>query len=786
MLLNNLKIGWRHMTRNKVFTFINITGLSLGLTCSLFIALWVYDEYQMDAFHEGIDRIYTVTSVEYSGNESYYSFDTPGLLGEELPKVFPEVEFATSWAWTGWHTLAVGDKMTKVPGNYGNGDYFKIFSYPLVLGNRQTALDTKESVAISRSLANRLFGSAETAIGKGIRFENYLDLKVTAVFEDLGSNVSEPFDYLMSWKLFMEREPWTKDWHNSGPTTYIKLAEHADVNNLVPKLKTFLKGYDKNYSNLDRLELGLQPYRDKYLYTLFQDGHPASGRIAYVRLFSAVALFTLIIACINFMNLSTARSINRSKEIGVRKVAGALRISLIGQFLMEAFLFTLVAIGLSILIIVLLMPQFNLLTGKDIALPFAISAFWIFISAVLVITALLAGSYPAFLLSSFKPINVLKGRFSSDSASGPIRKGLVVVQFTLCISFVMAMLVVSRQVDYIQTKNIGYNRNNLLYLPINGYLTDHFSTFKHEVEKMPGITAVTSMSGRPIEMENTTAGIEWEGKDPNSRPTFTQAAVGYDFTRSMQATIVNGRDFSEAHADSANYLINETAAKTIGFRDPVGRTITFWDVKGTIIGVVKDFHFNSLHVPIRPLILRLAERTWGYALIRTEPGQTHRAVEELEAWWKKYNPEFPFAHQFADEEYAAMYRSESVVQSLTRYFALLSTFISCLGLLGLVMFTAEQRTREIGIRKVLGATVGQIVGLLSRELALLIIIAIVLALPPAYYLMNRWLGSFEYHTMLTWTMPLMSALGAIGVAVLTMTLQSLKAARANPAESLKE
>ncbi|MBS1508657.1 MAG: ABC transporter permease [Bacteroidetes bacterium] len=785
MLKNYFTIGWRNLAKDKMFSFINIAGLSLGLTCSMLIFLWIRDEYAIDAFHRDIDRIYTVTSVEYSGTEVTGGYDTPGLLAEELGKSIPEVERACSFSWSTFYSFSADDKKVKLNGTFAGPEFFSMFSYPILLGSKETALQSPESIALSRNMATSLFGSPEAAMNKAVRFENQTELKVTAVFEDIGDMASEKFDFLMTWELFLRREPWAKDWHNSGATTFVKLREHTDAAAVSAKIREFIKSYDKEYSSLDRLELGLQPFREKYLHSNFKNGHLDGGRIEYVQLFTVVAIFITLMACINFMNLSTAKSVRRAKEIGVRKVTGAVRGSLILQFMLESLLITTVAVVVSVVLVTAALPQFNAFTGKNIHSPIAELQFWGGLTALAALTALIAGSYPALLLSSFRPIAVLKNNFRNDSSSVAFRKTLVVVQFALAIIFSVGMIVISSQLNFIQNKNLGYQKNNLIYLPMEGYVATHYETFKDEALKLPGVTAITRMNQRPVEMENSTGAVEWEGKAPNTLPNFTHAAVGYDFIKTMQSELLLGRDFDEAFADSTNYLINETAWKIIGYKDPIGAPLTFWGRKGTIIGVVKDFHFNSFHVSIKPLIIRLKRGSQGYALIRTAPDKTHEALAALEKLHQRINPDFLFAHQFADEEYRYMYQREEMVQRLSTGFALVAIFISCLGLLGLVIFTAEQRTKEIGVRKVLGAKSRQIVTLLAGDFLSLVLVAIAIAAPVAYYAMTQWLTGFEYHVSVQWWMLAWAAGGAIAIASATISVHAVKAALANPVKSLR-
>ncbi len=786
MFKNYLKIALRTFRNNKIYSGINVLGLTLGLTCTMLIMLWVQDEYKVDAFHIKLERIYKVYSQEYMEGEVLGSYDTPGLLGDELPKAIPEVELACSYSGYQYLTLSTEDKIIKRPCKYAGKDFFKIFTYPLLEGSPESALSHMEDVAISEKLANNFFGSSKNAIGQLLKFENYKPLKVSAVFADIPDHSSEKFEFIMSWELNLERDPWLKDWHNSGPETFVLLKPAVSVSAVNQKIQKFIAGYDKEFRENDRLELALQPYGEKYLHSQFKNGFLSGGRIEYVRLFSLVAIFILFIACINFMNLSTARSVKRAKEIGIRKVIGAGRRSLIAQFMGEAFIYTGGAVLLSILLLVTLINPFNQLTGKHIHIPWDRLNFNGGLIALILVTTLISGSYPALLLSSFKPIAVLKNNLKLGSSATWMRQGLVIFQFVLCIVFISSMLIINRQVDYIHHKNLGYEKNNLLYLPISGTLRRQFDSFKSEALKIPGIKYISKMSARPIELENTTGGVEWPGKPPNSSPRFTQLAVSYDFVNTMQSTVVSGRDFSTAYADSASYLINEKALDIIKLDDPVGKPLTFWGIKGQIVGVIKDFHFESLHKPITPLVVRLMGYPgFGYAMIRTEPGKTQSVVNELEKLHKEMNPDFLFAYQFADEEYGAMYQSEQLVRTLSWYFTVLAIVISCLGLLGLVTFSAEQRRKEIGIRKVLGASVSSLFALLSVDFLLLVGMAFFVATPLSWWFMNHWLEGYAYRITMTWSIFLVAGMAAAGIAMVAVSYQALKASRANPVVSIR-
>jgi ABC-type antimicrobial peptide transport system permease subunit len=788
MFRNYLKTAFRNLWKNKAFSFINIMGLALGLACSLLIMLWVNDEYNVDAFHKNGSRLYSVYERQYRDGQVDAFHGTPGVLADELKRVMPEVQYATNYAWNELSTFEANNKIIKENGNHAGQDFFKMFSYPLVEGNAINALQSPLDIAISKKMAEEFFGSPAEAIGKTIRYQNTKNLKVTAVFDNVPANSTAQFDYILSWQHFLEGNSWAKEWGNNGPPCYIMLREGTDAKAFERKITRFLDNYNKEQTPHSYIRLGIERYGDVYLHSNFdKQGNISGGRIQYVNLFSIVAIFILLIACINFMNLTTARSIKRAKEIGVRKVVGAVRFALIRQFIGEALLIVLIAVIIALLLVTLVLPGFNALTEKQIHIPFNDPAFWLSITALMFITGFISGSYPALYLSSFKPVRVLKGSIKFSSSALWFRKGLVVFQFMLSIILIIGTIVVSKQINYIQTINLGYDRENLLYVPLEGDLLDKYKLFKNEALRMPGIKDISRITDNPTEIQNGTGGVQWIDKDPNSDVQFTQSAVGYDFTKTMHLQLAQGRDFSKDFAtDSVGYLINESALKVIGYKDPLGKPLTFWQKPGTIIGVLKDFHFNSLHEPIRPLVLRLGENIeWGQALVKTQPGKTKEALASLEKVCKELNPKFPFTYKFSDEEYGKLYKSEQVVNQLANYFAFLGIFISCLGLLGLVIFTAEQRTKELGIRKVLGASPVTLFALLSKEFLLLVLLAMVIASPLAWIAMNNWLQDYAYKVNISWWMFVVAGLSAILIALITVSFQAIKAAVANPVKSLR-
>ncbi|NHA06552.1 FtsX-like permease family protein [Mucilaginibacter sp. HC2] len=788
MLKNYLKIAWRNLIKNKVHTFINIAGLSVGLTCSLLILLWVQSELSVDAFHKNGARLYSIYERQYYDNKIHGQYNTPGLLAVELKKQIPEIEYATGNSYGSESTFQVGDKILKMSGTDVGDDYLKMFSFPILQGSAQTALNSPVSIAISRKMAVDFFGSPLAAIGKTIRYENKNDFKVTAVFEDMSKNSSQKYDYLMNWYHFVDANGQVKDWGNNWPATVIMLRADANPILVEKKLTHFLDNLNKGQKKgTFTIELGIQRFSDLYLHNNFVDGKIEGGRIGYVHLFTIVAIFILLIACINFMNLTTARSVKRAREIGVRKVVGAVRSVLIKQFIGESLLITSLAIIVSLVLLVLLLPVFNQVTRKEIELPFNQAGFWLKLGGLTLITGLISGSYPALFLSSFNPVKVLKGTLKLDIGTTLFRKGLVIFQFTLSVILITATIVISRQMTYVQSANLGYDRENLIYLPMNGELTPKYGTFKDRILGMPGIQSVTRVSNTPTIIENGTGGIQWVGKDPNVNIEFTQISVGYDFVKTMKLKVLAGRDYSKSFAtDSVGYIINETALKRIGYKDPIGQPITQWGKPGKIIGLIKDFHFNSMHEQIRPLIIRFGEQeNYGSLLIRTEPGKTKQALASLETLCRQINPAFPFTYTFSDQEYQKLYQNEQIVTKLSNAFAFLAIFISCLGLLGLAMFTAEQRVKEIGIRKVLGASVGSLFSLLSSEFLILVIIALGIALPVSWYAMNSWLQGFAYRTSLQWWMFGLSGMIIILIATVTVSFQAVKAALVNPIRSLR-
>ena len=787
MIKHYLKVSFRNLWKYKSFSAINLAGLGLGMVCSLLITLWIYDEYNKDSFHENGDRLYGVFERRYNDGLVNAGFATQGLMPAEMKNTFPEVEYATGFAFNKESTFEANDKILKQNGNHAGPDFFTMFSYTLLQGSKATALQSPIDIAVSRKMAEDFFGSPENAIGKVIRYENKKDLKINAVFDNLPKNSSAQFDYVINWQTFLEDNEWAKDWTNNGPLTYIMLRQGTDAKTFESKIVRFLDKYNDEQTATNYIRLGIQRYGDTYLHSGFKNGELSGGRIQYVKIFSIVALFILLIACINFMNLTTARSLKRAKEIGVRKVVGALRSFLIRQFIGEALMIVMFAVIIALFIVNLVLPLFNELTQKQITLPYHLPEFWWSIAGLILITGFISGSYPALYLSGFNPLRVLKGSLKFSRGALLFRKSLVVFQFVLAIILIIGTIVIRKQVAYTQSINLGYDRQNLVYIRFEGELGAKYALFKDQALHIAGVEAVTRMSQNPTKINNGTTGVQWDGKNPATKIDFAHAAIGYDFLETMHAHMANGRDFSKDFpTDSAGYVINETALKIIGYKDPVGKPLTLWKNQGTIIGVVKDFHFNSLHKSINPMILYLRENDKsGTALIRMEAGKTKEVLASLEKICKELNPKFPFTYKFSDQEYQKLYSSEQVVGRLSNYFAFLAIFISCLGLLGLILFTAQQRTKEFGIRKVLGAGSFRLFALLSKDFLLLVFIAFVIASPLAWLAMDNWLQDYAYKIGISWWMFGIAGVGAIAIVLIVVSIQSIKTAIANPVTSLR-
>ena len=802
MLVNYIKIAWRTIRRHSSYSVINLLGLTLGMTCCLFILLWVRDEKNIDNFHANGDNLYSLYETYTSNGLPDGDYNSPirvvnnalqfplDSVRQAIPEIQHVAYYATGYElpWGHPETIRFNDKILKLNGSRASEDFFSMFSYPLIEGNPATALKDIGDIAISRKMANMFFGSPAAAMGKVIQHENSRSLTVSAVFEDLPAHSSLQFEFLLSWAA---QRSGTLPWSSNNFQSFLQLTAGSDPTAVTAKLNRFAMTRVENNGSA-KLQLGLQRYGDRYLHGTFINGRPVTGRIEYVRIFSGVAIFILLIACINFMNLATARSVRRAKEVGLRKVVGSTRGWLIGQFIGESLVFSFLAMLFSVLMLAIFLPAFNHFTDKHILFPLTAYSFWGGLAAIMLLSGVVAGSYPALYLSSLRPVAVLKGIFRFTQSAIWFRKGLTIFQFALSILLMIATIVIVRQTEFVQNTNLGYNRENLIYIQVEGELSkmDKYELFKERALSMPGIAMVDRSSETPHAMNfiADAGSMNWEGKTKDEAIGLKPASVGFDFVNLMGLQVVQGRDFSRLNPtdSSEGFLLNEEAVRRMGFKNPIGKRVSAWMKKGHVIGVVKDYHTQSFREPILPVIIDVKEwQDFGVIIIRTQPGQTKAAIASLQKVYKDINPDYAFAWQFVDEEYKKLYSSEMLVSRLSVLFATLAILISCLGLLGLVMFSAEQRTKEIGIRKVLGASIGQIAGIFSMDFLRLILIAFLIAGPVGWYFMSSWLHDFVYRIDFSWWIFALAGVAALLIAALTVSYQALRAATANPVKSLR-
>ena len=785
MLKHYLLIIYRNFLRAKSYFVINLAGLSAGLACTLFIFLWVRDEVRMNAFHENDTRLFQLMEHQQYADEIMTTSSTPGILAETLKEEFPEVKYAATTTWIDKYTLSIKDENNvKASGYHVGKDYFKIFSYRLVQGDPAQVLEDKFAMVISRDLAKKLFGSEQNAVGKMVELQHEKTFHVTGVFENTPANSVYQFEFVVSFEEFKDDNKWVLEWGNNGPSTFIVLNEGTDPKAFEAKIKDYIKGKDEG----SHVTLFLQRFSERYLYGSFENGQSSGGRIEYVRLFSVIAVFILIIACINFMNLSTARASRKAKEIGIKKSIGAQRSSLVFQYISESMLTSILALIVAWCVVWLFLPQFNLITEKKIKLSLNDPELLVWFLAITVLTGLISGSYPALYLSGFKPAAVLKGEVKGSVGELWARKGLVVFQFFLSVVFIVSVLVIYKQVQFVQTKNLGYNKDHLINFPMEGKLRTNSETFLNEIRKIPGVQNASSTSHSLLGRNSNTSGVAWEGKNPDDRILFENVSVNFGMLETWGVKLTEGRFFSEENgiADTSKIIFNEAAIKVMNLENPIGKKIKLWEKHDReIIGVVKDFHFQSLHEAVNPLFFRLQpDNTWTI-IVRLQGGKEKETLAAIEQYYKTFNPGFTFEYRFQDREYAQLYESEQRVATLSGYFASMAVLISCLGLFGLATFTAERRLKEIGIRKALGSSATNIVMLLSGDFTKMVLISILVGLPVSYFMLDWWLQRFAFRVELEPWYFIAAGLVALVISWVTVASQAIRAAGVNPVKCLR-
>ncbi|MGX5818359.1 ABC transporter permease [Chitinophaga lutea] len=784
MWKNYLKVTWRNLTNNKAFGLINIAGLTIGIAACMFILLWVANEYSFNRLHKNQSRIYQVMENQaYDGSDMLTTSATPGPLADKMKEEVPGIAAAASVSWKLDALFSAGDKHIKAEGQHANPDMFRVFTLPFVEGDAAQALKRPTDLILTESLAHSLFGD-EPALGKTVRIDNKEDFQVSGVVRDNPGNSLFKFKWLRPMEALVKQHRWLKNWTANAPRTYLLLDEKADPAQVAAKSKFIIRKQEKDA----RAELFIQPFSDVYLKGKYEDGKLVGGRIEYVWLFIIVAIFVLLIACINFMNLATAKAIHRSKEVGVRKSIGAGRGSLVRQFLGESLALTLISTILALVLVWLLLPAFERMVNVSLSVRLFTWYNMVALLALGIVTGVAAGIYPAFYLSALDPLASLKGgvlRLRSNALW--LRKGLVVFQFVISTALILGAVLVNQQVQYIKNRNIGLNKDQVVYLRNEGNIAADPQPFRNALNGLPGIVSVSLSDQLPVDIGNNGQGVSWPGKDPKSNVLFAKLWVGNDFGKTMQLQMVEGRTFSaEYPGDAKTVVINEMAARVMRLKKPyVGQVISVDGEQRSIIGVSTDFATNHASQKAEPLVIQLQEAENQYLLVRVQPQHMDEALASIGQAYKQFNPEYPLQVQYLDVYFADMYKSEQVIGRLSAAFMMLAIFIACLGLFGLAAFTAQQRTKEIGIRKVLGASVTQILLLLSREFLRLVLLAVIIAVPLSAYFMHGWLAKFVYRIDMAWWVFAATAFGAVAIALLTVSFQSIREAMSDPVKSLK-
>lgn len=786
MLSNYLKSAWRNLLRSKGFSLINISGLAIGMAGAIFILLWITHEISFDRFHRHSDRLYEMYGLTTVDQRLSVITLTEQALAPALKKDFPEVEGAARIANIGNFLLTAGNsRFTGIKGNFADPAFLELFDFPVLKG--KALFKDLHSIIITEKLAKQLFGNEE-ALNKLVRVNNEAFFTVTGILKDLPANTRFDFQYLLPWKYLEKLEGTTDGWMTNNISTFVLLKPHSNVQAFNAKVKDIARVYTGRPDIWTHFAF---PLKQWHLYTSFENGQPTGGRIETVKLFGIIAALILLVACINFVNLSTAHSEKRAREVGIRKVAGARRSWLIIQFMTEAILSTMIAGGIALLIVQVTLPYFNTLVNADLTIPYDTPVFWISAAGFISLTALLSGAYPAFYLSAFPPAGILKGTFQQQGSAFSPRKTLVTIQFTFATVLIISTIIIKNQINYTQHRITGYAGNNLIYVNFNGDIEKNYALIKKELLNEGIATAITKTMAPVTERGSNTWALSWQGKPADFDETIALFSSDANLVKTAGLQLIAGRDINieQYPGDSLSVLLNETAVKTMGFKDPVGQLITepsqgrSWRVAG----VVKDYVIGSPYNKIPPVVIQGPASWFGTMHIKfNNSASTAENLKKTAAIFQKYNPAYPFDYRFIDEQYAAKFGAEQRTKALAGLFAFLAILISCLGLLGLSAHMAESRMKEIGVRKILGASVTDIVKLLTFHYLKLVIIAVVLAIPIAGWVMSIWLKNFAYHTNISWTVFAISGMLSLVIAILTLSFEVVKAANRLPVKSLKE
>ena len=791
MLQNYIKTAWRNIKRSKAHSFINVTGLAAGMAVALLIGLWIYDEVSFDRNFPNYKRIGQVIQNVTNNGEVQTWTSVPYPLAEELRKQYGS-DFKRIVMSTGTYpsVLAHDEKRLYKTGGYFEKGALEMFSIPMVQGDWH-ALEDPSSIVISASTARAYFGD-DNPMNKVLKIDQQPGLKITGVFKDFPTNSSfAGVDYMVNWEHFANLPDGIKTmedpWRPNAFNLYIEMNANADFKTASLRIR------DAKLRNVNaqlakkKPALFIQPMREWHLYSEFSNGVNVGGRITYVWMFGIIGLFVLLLACINFMNLSTARSEKRAREVGIRKAIGSLRKQLIIQFFVESILVVLFALVFSLILVQLCLPIFNEVADKKMSILWTNPIFWTLVVAFALLTGLIAGSYPALYLSSFQPVRVLKGVYKAGKAASLPRKVLLVIQFTVSVTLIIGTFVVYQQIQYAKNRPMGYNQNGLVSLPINNEIHKHFAAINQELLNSKTILLLAESGAPPTATYSSTSGISWPGKDPNLSIDFPNVPVSYDYGKTIGWEIKEGRDFSREHlTDSSACILNESAIRFMGLKDPVGQQIKWWNNSLIIIGVVKDLVMQSPYSQVRPTVFYLSNEPGNVMIAKLNPERVAKeSIAKIETLYKQNDPTLPFTYEFVDESYAKKFGNEERVGKLAGFFAILAIGISCLGLFGLASFMAEQRTKEIGLRKVLGASVYNVWQLLSKDFVFLVLISFLISAPLTYWLMHNWLQNFDYRATISWWIFVIAGMGSLFITICVVSFQSIKAALANPIKSLR-
>ena len=783
MFQSYLKLMFRNFKKQKAYSFINVFGLTVGLACFILILIWVQHQRCYDTFHHHFDEIYRVNKIWRKGEIAHYA-TTPAPLADALKDKYPDIVMSTRIINFTRALFKIEEKVFRVSnGLIADTSFTRIFTFPFLAGDPNTALSSPNSIVLTESLSERLFGSEEP-MGKTITVAGQPDIMVQGVIKDVPANSHLQFEFLLPYMAMDEIV--RSDWHNSMFYTYLLLNETTDFRVVGEKISDYMRTPIPESTS----SLYLQPLKKIHLHSSdLRLAMPNAGNMLYVVIFTFIAIFILAIAVINFVNLTTARSGNRAKEVGLRKVVGAKKAHLIGQFLGESLLITIFAFVFAVMLVYLFLPALSNMTGEELTMNLSEhpSLFFI-VFGITLVTGILSGIYPAFILSSLETVKVIREKNTIGGKKSGFRKGLVVFQFCITITLIICTVIIRKQLHYLHNRELGFDKEYLISIATSQAIRNQYESFKSEILQNPSIVDVTGARSQPTWGHDiTTEDVSWPGKDPEEHLLMRGVGIDYGYIETFGMEIVAGRNFSKTYAtDTSNYIINEKAVHAMRLDAPVGTRFTLWEETGTIIGVVKDFHFKSLHNPIEPLLMRLYEPRWLSVLfIRINPEHIPDTIQFIDNKWRKFSPNVPFEYNFVDQLLENQYTTDQRINRIIQYFTILSILIACLGVFGLASYMAEKRTKEIGIRKVLGSSVSGIVLLISKEFTILVGISSMIAWPIGYFVMHKLLQNYAYRTHLNIWIFMLSGLAALIITFMTVSTQSIKAATANPINSLK-